>query len=115
MNIVLLYTYALASLILFAGCETPKSKVHAGELKYPDGKYCATVDYHNPRTGTESSYILKVDIESCELIKIYWPNGGWLDNSHFTPTDISDGTASFESDLNVEYTVSLISEESECN
>ena len=49
-------------------------------------------------------------MEDNELVKIYWPNGGWLDNSHFSPPDISDGEATFESDKGVEYTVKIIGE-----
>ena len=43
-----------------------------------DGDYCAEIDYYYSKTGTESTYTLKVEIEDNELVKIYWPNGdGW--------------------------------------
>jgi hypothetical protein len=82
---------------------------------YKDGDYCAEIDYYYNKTGTSSRYTLKVEIESNELVKIYWPNGGWLDNSHFNPPDISDGEARFESDQGVEYKVRIIGEDGECN
>jgi hypothetical protein len=82
---------------------------------YKDGKYCAEVTYYYNKTGTSSRYTLKVEIESNELVKIFWPNGGWLDHSHFNPPDISDGNARFESDQGVEYSVKIIGEDGECS
>jgi hypothetical protein len=82
---------------------------------YKNGDYCAEVNYYYSKTGTSSRYTLKVEIESNELVKIYWPNGGWLDHSHFNPPDISDGNARFESDKGVEYSVKIIGEDGECS
>tara|TARA_R110002050_G_scaffold204522_4_gene340195 strand:+ start:123406 stop:123987 length:582 start_codon:yes stop_codon:yes gene_type:complete len=84
------------------------------EFGYSDGIYCADIEYYYPKTGTNSSYTLEVEIEGNELIIIHWPNGGWLDNSHFNPPDISDGYAEFESDQGVEYSVRIIGEEGDC-
>ena len=75
-----------------------------------DGEYCAEVEYYNPNTGTQSTYTLNIYVEDDELIEIYWPNGGWLDQDHFWSTDISDGTCSFTSDNGYEYTVTIIGE-----
>lgn len=80
---------------------------------YEDGTYCAEIEYYNPRTGTRSTYTLEVEIEDNELTKIYWPNGGWLDDSHFYPPHIEDGHAEFTSDRGVEYSVE-ITEENGC-
>lgn len=82
---------------------------------YPDGTYCAEIDYYYSETQTSSTYTLLVEIENNELIEIHWPNGGWLDNSHFTPPDISSGEASFTSDRGVDYTVKIIGNEGDCN
>lgn len=79
-----------------------------GNSSIKDGTYEAEVRYYNPSTGTHSTYTLEVEVEDEKLVKIYWNNGGWLDDSHFTPPDISDGTASFESDKGYEYEVELI-------
>lgn len=104
------------------GCSETKDASPESEHKesfeqsgYDDGRYCATVNYYNPGTGTQSTYTLEVEIESNELIKIYWPNGGWLDDSHFVPPDISDGSASFSSDAMVDYEVQIEGREGDCN
>ncbi|AMA49974.1 hypothetical protein [Flavobacterium covae] len=80
------------------------------EEEFPDGEYCAEIDYHNPDTGTSSTYTLTVEVESGELVKIEWNNGGWLDSSHYSPPDISDGTASFEDDRGREFEVRILSD-----
>ena len=77
---------------------------------YPDGKYVAEIKYYNPKTGTRSTYTLKVKIEDDRLVKIFWSNGGWLDDSHFMPPDISSGDASFTSDKGYRYNVRIIDE-----
>lgn len=77
------------------------------ENGYKDGIYCAEVEYYNPSTGTRNTYDLDVEVEGGELTEIHWPNGGWLDNSHFTPEDITDGECEFTSDRGYRYTVTL--------
>lgn len=73
-----------------------------------DGTYCADVTYYNPNTGTTNTYQLNVAVENSELIKIFWNNGGWLDESHFSPEEIdSDGFCSFWSDKGYRYTVQI--------
>lgn len=84
------------------------------EDRYPDGTYCAEIDYYYSETGTNSTYTLLVEIENNELIEIHWPNGGWLDDSHFTPPDISGGEASFTSDRGVDYTIKIIGKDGDC-
>jgi len=91
------------------------SSYDESEDGYSDGTYCAEIEYYYSKTGTRSTYTLEVEIEDNELTIIHWPNGGWLDDSHFYPPDISDGYAEFESDQGVEYTVEIIGEEGDCN
>lgn len=74
---------------------------------YPDGTYCAEVEYYNSSTGTRSSYDLDVEVENGDLVQIDWPNGGWLDSTHFYPESISSGEVSFRSDKGYNYTVTL--------
>ncbi|MFN3020137.1 hypothetical protein ACK1KB_03995 [Chryseobacterium sp. TY3] len=74
---------------------------------YPDGIYCAEVQYYNPNTGTRSNYDLNVEVENGDLTVIHWPNSGWLDSSHFYPSSISTGEMSFTSDKGYRYTVTL--------
>ena len=75
-----------------------------------DGIYCAEVEYYNPDTGTESTYTLPVEVEDDMLIRINFPNGGWLDDSHFEPEYIEEGKAKFTSDEGNEYKVKLLYE-----
>lgn len=78
-----------------------------------DGEHEAEVQYYNPHTGTSSTYTLTVDVENGEVVKIYWPNGGWLDESHFTGADLDeDGNASFTSDKGYEYNITITDIES---
>ncbi|MFT4224420.1 hypothetical protein [Dysgonomonas sp.] len=77
---------------------------------YVDGDYYAEVKYYNPKTETRSTYTLKVRVKEDKLVTLYFPNGGWLDDSHFTPPDISTGIASFTTDRKYEYDVTILSE-----
>jgi predicted dehydrogenase len=94
--------------------EEDESVVDESFYGYRDGTYCAEVDYYYSETGTSSTYTLNVDVEDNELVVIHWPNGGWLDDSHFEPVDISSGEASFTSDRGVDYTVRIMGEEGDC-
>ena len=85
-----------------------------GNEVYPDGTYCADIDYYNPDTGTRSTYTLNVEVENNEVTVIYWPNGGWLDDSHFSPEELdSNGSCSFTSDKGYEYDIQITG--SECS
>lgn len=81
---------------------------------YPDGTYCAEIEYYNPDTGTQSTYTLNVEVESNELVVIQWPNGGWLDSSHFSPEELdSSGSCSFTTYDGNQYDIQIIG--SECS
>ena len=85
------------------------------EKKYPDDTYCAEVEYHNPNTGTSSSYTLTVEVESNEIVKINFPNGGWMDSDHFSGAELEeDGTANFKSDKGYDYNVTIIGNSRNC-
>lgn len=78
------------------------------ENGYEDNTYCADVEYYNPNTGTRNTYTLNVEVENNELTVIHWPNGGWLDDDHFSPEELdSNGSCSFTSDKGHEYTVQI--------
>lgn len=78
-------------------------------------KSCAEVTYKNEKTSTISNYTLNVEINENKLSKIYFQNGGWLDNSHFIEPEFnSDNKTEFVSDKNVKYNVTLI-DETYCN
>jgi hypothetical protein len=82
---------------------------------YADGTYCAEVTYYYSPTGTNSTYTLLVDVQDNHLVKIHWPNGGWLDETHYNGPDIEDGDASFTSDVGANYNVRIQGEEGSCS
>lgn len=66
---------------------------------FEDGSHSATVRYYNPNTGFKNTYELEVDVSDCEIIRINFPKGGWLDEDHIQPTEIDeDGEATIEDD-----------------
>lgn len=93
----------------FCSCTHYKSTDYEGSIDedYPDGIYDAIIHVYNPNTKHNATYTLEVEVENEELIKIYWNNGGWLDDSHFSPVDISEGSASFTDDRGYRYSVEL--------
>lgn len=101
--------YILFVGIVLFGCKNSSNSGNSeDEENYPDGTYCSDVTYYNPNTGTENTYRLNVDVENNELVKIHWNNGGWLDESHFTPKQLDNsGYCSFTSDKGYEYKVQI--------
>lgn len=57
---------------------------------YEDGTYSATVYYHNPETSYSATYTLDVDVEDNEVITIYFPKGGYLDEDHIWPGELDE-------------------------
>lgn len=80
-----------------------------------DGRYCAEITYYYPKTGTHSTYILEVEVQENKLTTIYWSNGGWLDETHFTAPELIDKQASFVSDRGVEYDVRILDNKQDCS
>lgn len=82
--------------------------------KYPDNTYCADIEYYNPDTGARNTYSLNVEVENNEVIVIHWPNGGWLDSTHFSPEELDDsGSCSFSSYDGKQYDIQITG--SECS
>ncbi|MBE9603147.1 hypothetical protein [Pedobacter sp. MC2016-24] len=82
--------------------------------EYPDGEYCASIDYYNPNTGTQSTYTLTVEVSGGALVIIHWPSGGWFDDSHFNPPTLeSGGSCEFTSYDGKHYSIQ-IEEEGSC-
>jgi hypothetical protein len=105
-----------SSLLLFAlGCNNNSNSNNYPDTEeyqtedggYKDGTYCAEVEYYNPTTGTRNTYDLDVEVEDGKLTLIHWPNGGWLDETHFNLEDISSGECEFVSDRGYRYTITL--------
>lgn len=109
-------TYIITILLFSLSSCTGKSSSSSNDntkddYTYSDGNYNAEIEYYNSKTSRSSTYTLKVEIEDDNLVKIYWSNGGWLDDSHFTPPDISSGVARFISDRGYRYLVTMLDDE----
>ncbi len=112
MNLPKLFTTQVKLLtiacVLFISCHSKNADADDEDNSYKDGTYCASVTYDNPSTGTNHTYNLNVEVRNNKLIKILWPNGGWLDDSHFTPPHLSvNSSCSFRSDKGYTYTVKI--------
>ena len=66
----------------FCSCTHYKSTDYEGSIDegYPNGIYDAIIHVYNPNTKHNATYTLEVEVENEYLIKIYWNNGGWLDD-----------------------------------
>lgn len=73
-----------------------------------DGTHSADIEYYNPDTGHTANYTLDVRVRNGKLVEIEFENGGWLDESHFSAPDISDGSASFTDDEGREFNVKIL-------
>ena len=94
--------------VLACNNKNESSESYIVDGKYTDGAYCADVTYHNSNTGTTNTYTLYVEVEDNSLTVIHWPNGGWLDKSHFSPEELDDsGHCSFTSDKGYEYEIQI--------
>lgn len=77
--------------------------------EYPDGIYCAEVEYYNPNTGTNSSYTLTIEVEDNEVTRVNFPNGGWLGSEDFSDAELDgQGTVTFTSDKGYDYEIRII-------
>ncbi|MFN3020141.1 hypothetical protein ACK1KB_04015 [Chryseobacterium sp. TY3] len=89
-----------------------------GSSGIQDGKYCADIEVHNWKTDKDSYYTLPVEVYNNRIIKIYWANGGWLDETHFNideaKLDTNDKTALFEDDRERMFLVKIL-ENDYCN
>ncbi len=60
-----------------------------------DGDYWASVDYYNPETGYSATYTLEVEVYDNEITTIYFPNDGYLDDSHIYAEELDDDGYAF--------------------
>ena len=103
------FTILSVFIILLSSCNTSNSDSFEENELLSDGTHCAEVTYSNPNTGTSNTYTLTVEVLNGELDQINWPNGGWLDEDHFSSVTFDDnGYCSFSSDRGYEYEVQLI-------
>lgn len=107
------------TLFVFYSCsKSESSDVESNGLKFistadisgefSDGDYCAEVEYYNPNTGTQSSYTLTVEVSNNEIVKIDFPNGGYLDDEISDGTLDSSGEATFTNHKELSYHQLLI-------
>lgn len=76
--------------------------------KIENGTYEATVDYNNPETDYSNTYTLNVEVKDCQVVKIDFANGGYLDEDHISPADLDeDGNASVEGEDGKTYEVHI--------
>jgi hypothetical protein len=74
--------------------------------RFDDGTYTASVDYYNSETGYSESYTLDIEVKECQVVLIYFPNGGYLDGDHITYADINeDGYAYVEGEGGKSYEI----------
>ena len=112
-GILLSIVFLIAKSCIKSCSRNENSDINANQMeidsqKYPDGTYSADVEYYNNNTGTRNSYKLNVEVEGHKITLIHWPNGGWLDDSHFDPEELDNfGTCSFTSDAGYEYSIKI--------
>ncbi len=82
--------------------------------QFSSGTYCADVERYNPKTYSSSSYRLKADVSGGKITRIYWPNGGHLDESDFRPVSIEDRQSSFADTLGQQYKITLLKKGNDC-
>lgn len=85
---------------------------NAQSCGYKDGEHMAEVKYYNPKSGTRSTYTLNVEVKDCEVVKIKFPKGGYIDESHMKVEKLSavGGKASIEAkngDVDVYYEIDI--------
>lgn len=73
-----------------------------------DGTYSADVDYYNPDTGYSASYTLDVEVIDGCVTTIYFPNGGYLDDTHIDATELDEnGDCAVYDDEGREYSIHI--------
>ena len=56
-----------------------------------------------------------MEVEGNEITQINWPNGGMLDQDHFSGAELDkDGSTSFTSDMGYDYEVQVTGSEGDC-
>lgn len=84
----LYYLLLISSLLQFSCGDSNKKKTSEIEdeekednsWKLEDGDYCSEVSYYNPKTGHNATYELTVEVSDNTPTKIYFCNGGYIDD-----------------------------------
>ena len=95
---VIIKTFVAINVICLFSCNN---------CEYNNGTFPATVVYYNPATDYTANYTLDVTIQDCNIVKITFPKGGRLDDTHIKPTPIINGEADVVDDHKREFNVIL--------
>lgn len=88
--------------------ESNNDNSNKSNCDFENNTYSATVEYYNPETNFSNTYTLEVDVEDCQVVKIYFPKGGWLDEDHISAADIDeDGNATVEGEDGKTYEIQI--------
>lgn len=80
---------------------------------YNDGNYCANVEYETSQGFSDVN--IPVTVENGEVVKLFWSNGGYMDQSHFSGAIVDgDGSTYFTDDRDRTFYIELISRGGSC-
>ena len=76
---------------------------------FENGTYTASVDYYNPNTEYSATYTLEVEVADNEVTVIYFPNDGFLDDDHISPSELdASGYVSIDGEDGKTYEVQIL-------
>lgn len=85
-----------------------KRNEYSAGCKFDDGTYNATVVYNNSKTGYSATYTLDIEVIGCQIVKINFPNGGYLDEDYITYADIDEnGNATVDGEGGKTYEIQI--------
>ncbi len=79
-----------------------------------NGRYCATVNYFNPNTDTNSDYLLIVSVEDNQLLKLDFPQGFLADGDLPNSTFSNSGKTNFTLSNGSIYSINITGPEAGC-
>ena len=99
-NILLLFCFTI-----IYSCSS-SSDFHNINDPIEDGKYCANIKVKTNKST--KIYRLTITTKNNYLHKIDWPNGGWLDNTHYKLPEFYENEATFTDDRVRKFEVKII-------
>ncbi len=76
--------------------------------RFEDDVYSATVDYYNPETDYSATYTLDVEVVDNQVVTIYFPKGGYIDDDHISSAELDeDGFAVVDGEDGKTYEVQI--------
>lgn len=79
-----------------------------------DGTYCSNIKRYNPKTGSESSYTLLIDIDNNYLEAIHWPNVEYSDYDPLASVKFNSKNISYKDILGIKYNINIIGDGDYC-